>query len=137
MTIKSIDHSPELTPQKQAELLKKIKSSRAYKRAYEDLDFMSKKDLRAVRLQLELLKPELILREHKIRSTIVLFGSARILSPEEARRRVKAAQTDLAERPRDIELKRRVVDAEKKLELSRWYEEARRFAAILSRAQQT
>jgi hypothetical protein len=42
----------------------------------------------------------------------------------------------LAEHPRDAEFKRRVLDAEKRVELSRWYEEARRFAAILSKAQQ-
>jgi uncharacterized protein (TIGR00730 family) len=101
------------------------------------MDFMGRKDLRSVRLQLELLKPELILREHKIRSTIVVFGSARILSGEEARRRLKSAQEDLAEAPRDVELKRRVVEAEKKVELSHWYEEARRFSALLSKAQQT
>ena len=126
----------ELLPEQKQSLLKKIRESHAYLKAYQDMDFMGRKDLRSVRLQLELLKPELILREHKIRSTIVVFGSARILSGEEARRRLKAAQEDLSEAPRDVELKRRVVDAEKKVELSHWYEEARRFAALLSKAQQ-
>jgi uncharacterized protein (TIGR00730 family) len=126
----------ELLPEQKEALLKKIRESHAYLKAYADMDFMGRKDLRSVRLQLELLKPELILREHKIRSTIVVFGSARILSPEEARRRLTHAQEDLAEHPRDVELKRRVVDAEKKVELSHWYEEARRFASLLSKAQQ-
>ena len=126
----------ELLPEQKDALIQKIRSSRAYTKAYEDFDFLGRKDLRAVRLQLELLKPETILREHKIRSTIVVFGSARVLSPEDARRRLHSAKEDLSQSPRDVELKRRVVDAEKKVELSRWYEEARRFAAILSRAQQ-
>jgi uncharacterized protein (TIGR00730 family) len=126
----------ELLPEEKQALLRKIRESKAYLKAYQDFDFLGRKDLRAVRLQLELLKPELVLRDHKIRSTIVVFGSARILSGEESRRRLRAAQEALAERPRDVELKRRVVDAEKKVELSRWYEEARRFAAILSKAQQ-
>ncbi|OGR47074.1 MAG: 3-isopropylmalate dehydrogenase [Elusimicrobia bacterium GWA2_66_18] len=126
-----------MLPEEKLGLLHKIRESKAYLKAYHDVEFMDRKDLRAVRLQLELLKPELLFREHKIRSTIVVFGSARTLSPEEARRRLKAAQDDVATRPRDVELKRRVVNAEKKLELSRWYEEARRFAAILSKAQQT
>ncbi len=126
----------ELLPEQKQSLLKKIRESHAYLKAYQDMDFMGRKDLRSVRLQLELLKPELILREHKIRSTIVVFGSARILSGEEARRRLKAAQEDLSEAPRDVELKRRVHEAEKKVELSHWYEEARRFAALLSKAQQ-
>ncbi|MBI5245819.1 MAG: TIGR00730 family Rossman fold protein [Elusimicrobia bacterium] len=126
----------ELLPEQKEALLKKIRESHAYLKAYADMDFMGRKDLRSVRLQLELLKPELILREHKIRSTIVVFGSARILSPEEARRRLVHAQEDLAEHPRDVELKRRVVECEKKVELSHWYEEARRFASLLSKAQQ-
>ncbi|UPT72649.1 MAG: TIGR00730 family Rossman fold protein [Elusimicrobiota bacterium] len=126
----------ELLPEQREALLKKIRDSHAYLKAYADMDFMGRKDLRSVRLQLELLKPELILREHKIRSTIVVFGSARILSGEEARRRLLVAQENLAGRPRDVELKRLVVDAEKKVELSHWYEEARRFSALLSKAQQ-
>src|SRR5579885_1992782 len=103
----------ELLPEQKEALVQKIRHSRAYLRAYEDFEFLGRKDLRAVRLQLELLKPELVLREHKIRSTIVVFGSARILSPEEARRRLQAAQEALTERPRDVELRRRVTEAEK------------------------
>ena len=126
----------ELLPEEKQALLVKIRESKAYLKAYLDSDFMCRKDIRAVRLQLELLKPELILREHKIRSTIVVFGSARILSPEEAQRRLKSAQEDRAAHPRDVEFKRLVADAEKKLEYSRWYTQARRFACVLSKAQQ-
>ena len=131
-----MNRTRELLPEEKMGLLKKIREARAYVRAYEDTEFMGRKDLRAVRLQLELLKPELVLREHKIRSTIVVFGSARILSPEDAKRKLKTAQESLAEHPRDVELKRRVTEAEKRVELSRWYEESKRFAALLSRAQQ-
>ena len=126
----------ELLPEQREALLKKIRESHTYLKAYADMDFMGRKDLRAVRLQLELLKPELILREHKIRSTIVVFGSARILSGEDARRNLKTARNNLAARPRDVELKRFVVLAKKKLALSHWYEEARRFSILLSKAQQ-
>jgi predicted Rossmann-fold nucleotide-binding protein len=35
-------------------------------------------------MQLELLKPELVQQEQGIESTIVIFGSARILPPEAA-----------------------------------------------------
>lgn len=126
----------ELLPEEKLALIQKLRASRSYLKAYQDFDFMGRKDLRSVRLQLELLKPEMLLREHKIRSTIVVFGSARVLSPEDARRRMAAAQESLAAKPRDAELKRRLAEAEKKVELSRWYEEARRFAAILSKAQE-
>ena len=67
----------ELLPEQKTALLKKIRESHAYLKAYADMDFMGRKDLRSVRLQLELLKPELILREHKIRSTI-FFPTSRV-----------------------------------------------------------
>ena len=53
----------------------------AYRLAYDDTDFMCREELRPVRLQLELLKPELMLQEHGIKSTAVLFGGARIPEP--------------------------------------------------------
>src|SRR5262249_49017589 len=115
----------------------KIKSNPAYAKAYEDLDFLGKKDLRPIRLQLELLKPELILREHKIRSTIVVFGSARILPPHDARIQLDEAQKQAAAQPRSDALRRRVKRAQMRLAQSKYYEEARRFAALISKAQQT
>jgi uncharacterized protein (TIGR00730 family) len=129
-------HVKELLPEEKEALIQKIRASRAYLKAYHDFDFLSRKDLRSVRLQLELLKPEMILREHKIRSTIVVFGSARILSPEAAQRQLARAHEALSEHPRDVELKRNVAEAQKRVDMSHWYEEARRFAALLSRAQQ-
>ncbi len=55
----------------------------AYRLAFNDPDFLLRDELRPVRLQLELLKPEMILEERNIRSTIVLFGGARIPRPED------------------------------------------------------
>ena len=52
--------------------------SSAYRLAFADQDFLVRRELRAVRLQLELLKPELILHDAKIKSTVVVFGSARL-----------------------------------------------------------
>ena len=57
----------------------------SYKLAFADNEFLLHDELRPVRMQLELLKPELVQREHDIESTIVLFGSARIPDPEAAR----------------------------------------------------
>ena len=62
----------------------KVYPPSSYLVAYKDIEFLSREDLRPVRLQLELLKPELIMEEHKIVSTVVVFGSARLLSREEA-----------------------------------------------------
>ncbi len=53
----------------------------AYKLAFQDLDFLLTEELRPVRFQLELLKPELLLDEAKIGSMMVFYGSARIPAP--------------------------------------------------------
>ena len=56
----------------------------AYRLAFQDMDFLLREDLRPVRFQLELLKPQLILDEAKIGSTFVMYGSARIPEPAKA-----------------------------------------------------
>jgi len=53
----------------------------AYRLAFMDDDFMTRRDMRPIRLQLELLKPELILADRSIKSTVVMFGGARIPEP--------------------------------------------------------
>ena len=103
----------ELRPDQKEAMLKRIKESGAYQKAYEDGPFMQRKDLRAVRLQLELLKPELVLREHKIRSTVVVFGSARVPSPEEARQNLAAASASANAKPKDVPLALALKNAEK------------------------
>jgi uncharacterized protein (TIGR00730 family) len=65
--------------------------SAAYKLAFQDSDFLLREDLRPVRFQLELLKPELLLNESDIGSTFVFYGSARIPSPDMADALVAAA----------------------------------------------
>ncbi len=97
--------------------------------AFEDVDFLRHPDLRPVRLQLELLKPEWHLRQNGINSTVVVFGSARIPSPEIARQQLD----ELAEQDDDESL----ALARTRVELSRYYEEARRFAGIVTRRFQT
>jgi uncharacterized protein (TIGR00730 family) len=96
----------------------------AYRLAFTDNDFLLREELRPVRMQLELLKPEMVQKEAGIQSTIVIFGSARILSPE-------AAAADLAQaRGRDDALAIRI--AESRARMSRYYDEARRFAALVT-----
>ena len=55
--------------------------SPSYRLAYADDDFLCREELRPVRLQLELLKTEMILAERGIKSTVVMFGGARIPAP--------------------------------------------------------
>lgn len=70
--------------------------SPAYRLAFADDDFLCREELRPVRLQLELLKPQLMLDEHQIESTIVLFGGARIPRPSEADKARTKTLADLA-----------------------------------------
>ena len=72
--------------------------SEAYKLAFQDIDFLLREDLRPVRFQLELLKPELLLNEANIGSTFVFYGSARIPSPEMADALVAAATNEQQQR---------------------------------------
>ena len=68
--------------------------SAAYRLAFQDNEFLLREDLRPVRFQLELLKPELFLNEADIGSTFVFYGSARIPSPDRADALVAAASNE-------------------------------------------
>lgn len=67
--------------------------SPSYRLAFRDTDFLLREDLRPVRFQLELLKPDILLTEAGIGSTLVVYGSARIPSPEMAQEALKTATT--------------------------------------------
>ena len=77
-------------------LLEAIYSGQASRLAQEDVEFLAGPDLRPLRMQLELLKPEHALREHKIASTVVVFGCARIESPRVFRRAPVLSQAAMA-----------------------------------------
>lgn len=108
--------------------------SDSYRLAYTDYDFMMRDELRPVRLQLELMKPELILNRHQIQGTVVIFGSSRIPVPEEARRQLMAAKDGAKQNPNDESFVRVVERASRTMERSRYYEEARKLARLVSEA---
>jgi len=107
-------------------------SSPSYLPASRDVDLLQRDELRPVRLQLELLKPELIQTEQHVVSTIVVFGSARTPEPEQARKRLADARRAAAATPDDARARRAVLRAERAVEHSRYYEQAREFARIVS-----
>ncbi len=111
-----------------------VAGSPAYTPADRDLAFLQRDELRPLRLQLELLKPELIQREQGIRSTIVVFGSARVSDPEQAKADLAVAQKELSDHPEDARYQRAVQEARKRLRLSAYYEEARAFGRLVSAA---
>ena len=93
----------------------------AYRLAYQDEDFLLRDDLRPVRFQLELMKPELLLEEAGIGSTFVFYGSARIPAPDDADALVAAAHT---------ETQRRI--AERLKAKAHYYDVARELARLAS-----
>ncbi len=114
-------------------LLEAIMAGEAYRLAQEDVEFLASEDLRPIRLQLELLKPELTLRQLGIRATVVVFGSARIMSPEEAKVNFARAEAQLHAQPGDAVAISGLKMAERRVEQSHWYDEARRFGDMASR----
>src|SRR6187399_833197 len=97
----------------------------AYRLAFTDVDFLLREELRPIRLQLELLKPELVQDEQGVEATIVFFGSARIVAPEVAKIELAAA--------RDGGDAKALKAATTRVAMARYYDEARRFAAIVTR----
>lgn len=98
----------------------------SYQLAFADTDFLLHEELRPIRMQLELLKPELVQREQGIESTIVIFGSARIPAPEAAQAVLVVAQASGDQQA--------IKAARMQVEMSRFYDEARRFAALVTKA---
>lgn len=108
--------------------------SPSYRLAYKDTEFLLKDDLRPVRLQLELLKPELILKEHNIENTIIIFGSARIPEPVVARKQMVEAEESARNNPGNVLLERKARIIRRISENSKYYEEARRLSFFISQA---
>lgn len=95
--------------------------SPAYRLAFQDTEFLLREELRPVRFQLELLKPQMLLDEANIASTLVVYGSARIPSPDQAAALVASATDDAS---RSV--------AERLAAKARYYEEAYRLAYLAS-----
>ena len=106
--------------------------SPSYKLAFQDDEFLLRDECRPVRLQLELLKPELIQLEQNIESTIIIFGSSRILDPEVAKTQFESLQTELRRGPDNTILAGRLQRARQALTNSKYYTEARKLARFIS-----
>lgn len=96
--------------------------SASYQLAFQDTEFLLREDLRPVRFQLELMKPEVFLDEAQIASTFVFYGSARIPSPEKAQALIDAARNE-----QDLRIANNLAAKAK------YYDEARKLAGIAAR----
>lgn len=106
--------------------------SASYRLAYADEDFMQRDELLSIRLQLELLKPDILQDEHGIDSTVVIFGSSRVPDPVTALQRLQHARECAISAPDDPALVRRVRAAERIVDSSRFYDEARKLARLIT-----
>ena len=109
-----------------------ILNSHSYRLAERDTEFLCRPELRPVRLQLELLKPEMFLAEQGVHSTIVTFGGTQIVEQHEAEAQLEDARRALAEDPADARLERQVSRAERVLSKAKYYDAAREFGRLVS-----
>lgn len=109
-----------------------ILSSPSYRLAEYDFDFLKRDDIRHVRMTLELLKTETLLRDNNVKATVVVFGSARIVPHDVAQQRLEDAIRAAKEKPKDAHAKRAIFRAEQVLAKSRFYDEAREFGRLVS-----
>lgn len=109
-----------------------ILKSPSYLLAEYDVEFLRRKENRPLRMQLEMLKTETLLREHHIDATVVVFGGTRVVSPEQAEAVLREARMNAKSSPNDPLLVRAVKRAERVLAKCRFYEEAREFSRLVS-----
>lgn len=107
-------------------------SSPSYRLGFADADFLMRDELRAERLQLEFLKPEILQRDRGIVATVVIFGSSRIPAPEDAASLLEEARRAVAENPDDPGAAARERAAQALVEKSPYYDQARELARLVS-----
>lgn len=126
---KAIEEDPEAMRRVQA-----ILKSPSYRPADTDTEFLAENDLRGVRLQIDYLKAELLLRENEIEQTIVVFGSTRICERATSFRKVEELRARLEADKNNNDLRRRLAVAERVMAKSDYYEIAREFGRLVAMA---
>ncbi len=127
-------HIPDLAAAKR---LQAILSSPSYRKADEDIHFLTSAEARGPRLELEYLKAELLLRRHGVTDTIVVFGSTRIVEPALAESRLAESQARAMANPNDAALARQLAAAKRARENSRYYQIAREFGGLVGAARES
>lgn len=112
--------------------IQSLLDSPSYSMAFLDRDFIMSDVSRSIRLQLELAKPEWFMRQYGIRSTVIVFGSARFVSRNRATKMLDEARAEWADNPEDGDAKNAVARAEQLLKTSPYYEQAREFGKVVS-----
>jgi len=123
--------APEKMSSAEAHKVRAILDSPSYRLAEDDTAFLESEAARASRLSLEFMHADMYLREHRIHSTVVVFGSSRIQTPEDARTILLAIEREPTTLPMH---EQRLAQARRAVAMSRYYEEARELGKLLGHA---
>ena len=114
--------------------IQQLLNSPSYRIAFYDEEFLMSDYARAVRLQLEAIKPESVMRHYGVRSTVIVFGSARTISNDRATKNLRAAEAKWEMYKDDPNVRDELAVARRDHEMSRYYELAREFGKIVTEA---
>ena len=124
---------PEQEDPRAPEFLAEILESPEYRQADEDIAFLQRDNNRGLRLQLDFLKAERLLKDHGIKRSVVVFGSTRVPEPKAAALRVAEAESACGSSPGDADAETRLRIARRVLDKSRYYTVAQEFGRIIGR----
>ena len=116
--------------------LELIISSSNYQLAHEDRELLNSDEMRGVRMLLEINKPEKILEEQKILSTIIVFGGASLSDKSSIDHRIELVKNSHTKDPSSSNLDRELTRLKNLQSISHYYDSAREFAKIVSRQNQ-
>ena len=122
----------DLSAEDIADRIQVLTESEPFRLATNDPDFLEHNDLRSIRLQLEYLKPERVMRKQDVLSTVIVFGSARLRSGKQLDAEISALQKGLQNAPENKALLARLEVLSKRKDYVKYYNEARKFASIVS-----
>jgi uncharacterized protein (TIGR00730 family) len=114
-----------------------IINSDTYKLAYEDIGLLNRNEMRGVRMLIEITKPDLILEENKILSTIIIFGGASITEESKTKEKIDDIKKLIKKNPSSVLLKRNLSRLENLLSMSHYYQSAREFSKLASKNNQS
>ena len=109
-----------------------IINSDTYKLAHEDIGLLNRNEMRGVRMLLEITKPDLILEENKVLSTIIIFGGASIAEESKTKEKIDDIKKLIKKNPSSVLLKRNLNRLENLLLMSHYYQSAREFSKLAS-----
>ncbi|WP_457595760.1 LOG family protein [Hydrogenimonas sp.] len=125
---------PKSEDPKAEKLVKRLMESPTYKLAEEDYDFLRGHETRGVRLELDYLKAELTMTRLDVQHTIVVFGSARIRERKTVLKAFQQVQKELDAAPNDPQILARLRHAERMVEMSVYYDDARQFGRLVGQS---